>query len=323
MTYLKKSSSVWLVCVLIVAHAQALAIASNPADSVVSNGGAPTRGWCDTDDADHNIVRINGGYLGPSGYNATCASALFKYDMADAYGYPMMFLSYINDMTPFVSFGISRKINGFRANAGWIIQRDSGSPGYEVMGSGPGLGIVDPTSPFASTPQYITGDVNTMHAGGFYALTTYMGLNRVLYGATIDANAPGLIQAFGNAQCCPTSGTEVWRLQEDGHQHLGGAGASGTLSVENCGTGGPSIAGADNAFVITLGAGPPTASCTVTFKHAWSSTDLTCTFISETDNVNWKFAKVGGANAWTGVMLTANRPLTSASKVHGLCVGHV
>jgi hypothetical protein len=317
----KKTWPVLLLSVLMVAQPWTITMAANIADSVVSSGGAPTRGWCDTDDPDHNIVRINGGYLGPNGYNGTCARALFKYDMGDAYGYPLMFLSYINDAAPFVSFGVSRKINGIRANASWIIQRDSGPPGYEIVGPYAGAGVVDPTSPLASAPHYITSDVNTMNAGGFYGITTIIGLNRTLYIDTTDANAPGLIQAFGNAQCCPTSGAEVWRLQEDGHQHVGGAGATGTLSVHDCGTGSPSIVGADTAFVITLGSDP--TSCTVSFKHAWTSSDLTCTFISEADSVGWKFTKVGSAKSWTGVTFTASRTLTSFSKVHGLCVGHV
>lgn len=99
-------------------------------------------------------------------------------------------------------------------------------------------------------------------------------------------------------------------------------GLTGTISVSTCGSGSPTIAGADAAFVITLGTGTPTA-CTITFAATWVTSDITCVFISETDSVTWKFAKVGSANAWTAVTLTASAALTNASKIHGLCVGHV
>jgi hypothetical protein len=147
------------------------------------------------------------------------------------------------------------------------------------------------------------------------------------YGVPVNWFTPvPLFRAFGQTRTNLVSGmqygTMVYEMGDEGHSHIGGAYGSGSLTVSTCGTGSSTIAGADGAFVITLGTGNPT-ECTVTFHATWTSTDLTCTFISETDSVNWKFAKIGSANAWTGVTLTSSAALTNASKIHGVCVGHV
>ena len=144
-----------------------------------------------------------------------------------------------------------------------------------------------------------------------------------IYGVPTNLfTAMPLLVAFGNTNTTTSpwqSGSRVYQLDDTGHISTGGTVNPG---VSACGTGSPAITGKDSAFVITLGTGTPTA-CTVTFGSTWLSTDLTCTFISESDLVNWKFVKVGSANAWTGITLTSSAALTNASKIHGVCVGHV
>ena len=139
-------------------------------------------------------------------------------------------------------------------------------------------------------------------------------------GCTVGAR-PNLLRLYGEASCCGLRGTEVFRVEDNGHLHRGGTVGSG-LTVTSCGSGAPTITGSDSAFVITIGTDTPTA-CTVMFGTAWQSKDITCTFISESDAVNWKFSKVGSVNAWTGVTLGSSAVLTSGSKVHGVCLGHI
>jgi hypothetical protein len=294
---------------------------------VISTGGVPPGGYC-ADTAHGNSawngpvqLRMAAGNLGGNGYANTCSNFVFQYNQEDGFGMPFVIFNNNINADPQVALGVTRQNNGIRSNSLFILQKDSGPPGWDMFGSGPGLGVIDPTSVHARAGLLVTQDVSTAQVGMFYSATQFVGLNRTIY-AVSDATVPGLVSAYGNMLCCPTNGTEVWRLEDNGHQHVGGAHASGALSVSSCGEGNPSIAGGDNAFVITLGNGTPTA-CKVTFHTSWKSTDLTCTFISESDAVNWKFAKVGSANAWTGVILTASNTLTNGSKIHGVCIGHV
>jgi len=297
------------------------------ATEVISTGGVPAGGYCanltQTNSAWTGPVqlRMAAGNLGGNGYARTCHNFVLQYNQEDGFGMPFAIFNNNINGDPQVALGVTRQNNGIRSNSLFILQKDSGPPGWDMFGGGPGLGVIDPTSVHARAGLFVTQDVSTAQAGMFYSATQFVGLNRTIY-AVSDATVPGLVSAYGNMLCCPTNGTEVWRLEDNGHQHVGGAHASGVLSVSSCGEGSPSIAGGDNAFVITLGNGTPTA-CTVTFHTSWKSTDLTCTFISEIDAVGWRFAKVGSANAWTGVTLTASNTLTNGSKIHGVCIGHV
>jgi hypothetical protein len=298
-----------------------------PVQQIFSASGVPTGGYCA--DVTHGDSAWNGpvqlrmaaGNLNGNGYAMTCSNFVLQYNQENGFGMPFAIFNNNINSDPQVALGVTRQNNGIRSNSVFVIQKDSGPPGWDMFGSSPGLGYIDPTSVHAHAGLLVTQDVNTSQAGLFYSATQFIGLNRTIYTAT-DATAPGLVSAYGNMLCCPSTGTEVWRLEDNGHQHVGGAHASGTLSVSSCGTGSPSIAGSDSAFVITLGSGTPTA-CTVTFHTTWKSADLTCNFISESDAVGWKFAKVGTANAWSGVTLTASSTLTNESKIHGTCIGHV
>lgn len=203
-----------------------------------------------------------------------------------------------------------------------IIQNSGGwwtSGGFQ--GSGPNA-FVFGGNPYSASPLIVTTDVpRSAFAGATYGIATVFGCHRGNICTAGDTDAPDLLTLFGNASCCEITGTKVFTVEDNGHLHVGGAGLTGTLAVSTCGTS-PSIAGSDSAFTITLGTGTPSA-CTVTFKKAWTSADITCTFISETDGVMWRFAQVGGAGAWTGVTLTSSAALTNGSRVHGVCVGHL
>jgi len=254
------------------------------ATEVNSTSGVPAGGYCANTAFTNSAwtgpvqLRMAAGNLGGNGYASTCHNFVLQYNQEDGFGMPFAIFNNNINGHPQVALGVTRQNNGIRSNSLFILQKDSGPPGWDMFGGGPGLGYIDPTSVHARAGLFV--------------------------------------------RCCPSNGTEVWRLEDSGHQHIGGAHASGTLSVSSCGSGNPSIAGGDNAFVIALGNSTPTA-CTVTFHSTWKSTDLTCTFISESDAVGWKFAKVGSANAWTGVTLTASSALTNGSKIHGVCVGHI
>jgi len=297
------------------------------ATEVNSTSGVPAGGYCANTAFTNSAwtgpvqLRMAAGNLGGNGYASTCHNFILQYNQEDGFGMPFAIFNNNIGGYPQVALGVTRQNNGIRSNSLFILQKDSGPPGWDMFGGGPGLGYIDPISVHARAGLFVTQDVTTAQAGMFYSATQFIGLNRTIYAAS-DATVPGLVSAYGNMLCCPSNGTEVWRLEDSGHQHIGGAHASGTLSVSSCGSGNPSIAGGDNAFVIALGNGTPTA-CTLTFHSTWKSTDLTCTFISESDAVGWKFAKVGSANAWTGVTLTASSALTNGSKIHGVCVGHV
>ena len=255
-------------------------------------------------------VKLSGGNMGNGSY--TGANFLMACDTQDTSGRFFLLWNNDNATLPKTLFEIRR--NGYTYANGLSIQQTQTynqpvyyTPGQFNYGGGNiGWAALNVTSDVPSTALPVLGIFGMQSQYG----STYPPLIRA-YGQTSYSSGTGY-----------TSGTEVWSLADNGHVHLGGTGASGTLSVSICGTGSPTIAGADSAFVITLGTGTPTA-CTVTFKQTWTSTDLTCLFISETDSVNWKFAKVGSASAWTGITLTASAALTNASKIHGTCIGHV
>ena len=291
-----------------------LSLASHASgQELISNGGVPTGGYLP-----YNIdgslsakgcqVDLAGGNMGSGAYQG--ANFLMSCDTEDTSGRYMWITQNDNRDLPRTVFEVRR--NGFTYGNGLSIQQ-----------------TLAYNQPFYYTPYQFryngsigwaalnaTTDVpsNDFPVLGIWGMISQYGSTKpplALYYGQTTANGNGYVQ-----------GSLVYNLSDNGHIHLGGAYPSGSISVSSCGSGSPTIAGADTAFVITLGTGSPNA-CTVIFANSWGSSDLTCTFISESDLVNWKFAKVGSAKAWTGVTLTASVPLTNGSKIHGLCVGHV
>ena len=259
-----------------------------------------------------SFIKCAGGDMGSQaggGYNC-----LIQVDQSDQHGY---------------AFGIFMK-NGTQDAFPYFRVRKTGTTIMDAFNNQPNY-----VNTFYYTP-YIFGDpTDTYEEACTVCLTTNQNITAqntssvlAIYGTptNIFPSVLPLQRGYGNTTANKGTGrqvgTLVYQMGDEGHLHYGGAYGSGALIVSTCGTGSPKIAGADGAFVITLDTGTPT-SCTVMFHAIWTSTDLTCTFISDSDLVNWKFAKVGSVNAWTGVTLTASAPLTNASKIHGLCVGHV
>jgi hypothetical protein len=254
------------------------------------------------------LVDLAGGNMGSGSYQG--ANFLMSCDTEDTSGRYMWITQNDNRDLPRTIFEVRR--NGFTYGNGLSIQQTQAynqptfyTP-YQFRYNGSiGWAALNATTDVPSVDFPVLG---------IWGMVSQYGDTKpplALYYGQTTANGNGWVQ-----------GTLVYKLSDNGHIHLGGAYPSGSLSVSTCGTGSPTIAGADTAFVITLGTSTPT-SCTVTFNATWTSTDLTCTFISESDLVNWKFTKVGSANAWTGVTITASGPLTNGSKIHGVCVGHV
>jgi hypothetical protein len=210
-----------------------------------------------------------------------------------------------NDQQPHLIFDVDRA--GYTTAQGLrVVQQGCGQPTWMSYCASPSTGQI----------MLVMADL----PGATNGVVDIYGCPQNKYrGCTVGAR-PNLLRLYGQVLCCGLVGSEVLRVEDNGHMHRGGTVGPG-VAANSCGTGSPTITGHDSTFVVTLGTGTPTA-CTVIFGTAWQSTDLTCTFISETDAVGWKFTKAGSANAWTGITFTASSSLSDASKVHGVCVGH-
>jgi hypothetical protein len=325
---------------LIVANSGATGVVTlpaNPVGSLFSNGGAPP----DTGNIDggfypknYNLslansygswgteIKCAGGNLGNMG-GGIGTNCLIAYDDQNQTGSAFMVWNNSQVNQPHRIFSVER--SGYtRAQGLDIAQWDPGPPYYNKPQF-----WYSPTYP---TPTGTPGALNvtTDMPNAYAPVVGIWGIAQNRYGTSI---LPPLISLWGNNNISSSgylvgstdganvTANKVLEVADNGHMKVGGTASGSPISVSSCGTS-PTIAGKDNAFVVTLGTGTPSA-CTVTFGWAWDSTDFTCAFISETDLVNWKMAKVGSANAWTGVTFTASAALTNASKIHGTCIGHV
>ncbi len=84
-----------------------------------------------------------------------------------------------------------------------------------------------------------------------------------------------------------------------------------------CGTA-PSIAGTNNAMLITVGTGGVATSCTVTFGTAYVTNPPVCTANSDTDKVG-----LAVAPTTTTVVVSATAAFTASSKLNVLCLGRI
>ncbi len=329
-----------LMVLLIAASSSATGVltpAANPVSNIMSTGGVPK----DTGNIDGGFrpknfdlaltpsygswgteIKCAGGNMGSMG-GGIGTNCLFAYDQENQTGSVMLVWNNSNINQPHRIFSVDR--SGYtRAQGLDIAQWDAGPPYYNTPQF-----WYSPTYP---TPTGSPGALNvtTDMPNAYVPVVGIWGLPQNRYGSSV---LPPLLSLWGNNNISSsgylvgsTDGTnvtanKVMEVADNGHMKVGGTVSGSPLSVSTCGTS-PTIAGKDTAFVVTLGTGTPSA-CTVTFNWAWDSADITCTFISETDLVNWKFVKVGSANAWTGITFTASTALTNGSKIHGVCVGHV
>jgi hypothetical protein len=286
-----------------------------PASRLLSSGGMPATGYV----PDNNVSGVfapsteytncAGGALLTTG--ATGSRCLITFNInysngGDGLGSLLRVWNNDNNQQPHLIFDVDRA--GFTTAQGLrILQQGCGAPHWMSYCA----------SPSSAQVMLVMADV----PGSTNGVVDIYGCPGNKYGGCVLGNRPNLLRLYGQTICCGLAGTEVLRVEDNGHMHRGGTAGPG-IAAGSCGTGSSTIAGSDSTFVVTLGTGNPTA-CTVIFGTAWKSTDITCTFISETDAVGWKFTKAGSANAWTGITLTASSSLTDASKVHGVCVGHM
>lgn len=301
----------------------AWAVPLNPADILLSNEGVPNvpdsngnKGFLpnNTNSAPNpSFVDCAGGSMGPSagrGYNC-----LIQVDQDDATGYILGVFYKAGTNNAFPVFRIAREGQSIF---------DSVNIQPNIIESGVYWNPYRFSDPTHMYQENCTLCITNNSNAGIHGADTIAGI----YGVPVNKfpTVMPLLTLFGQTQTNDSIGLQwglpVLKIGDEGHQHIGGAYAGGLLEVSSCGAGSPSIAGADGAFVVTVDMGSPTA-CTVTFHAMWTSTDITCNFISETDFVSWKFSKVGSANAWTGITFRSSGPLTSGSKIHGICVGHV
>lgn len=93
---------------------------------------------------------------------------------------------------------------------------------------------------------------------------------------------------------------------------------TGTVPVIGaCGTS-PSVAGNDNAMLVTVGTGGVATSCAVTFSAAWTTNAPICVAQNDTDRVAYSIV-----TSTTAVTVTATAAFTASSHFHILCTGRL
>ncbi len=173
-----------------------------------------------------------------------------------------------------------------------------------------------------SSPTVITtgDDLVTISGHGYVGNTnTYREAARITFDSvgTISDAANGIggdIKFSTQKQGVDTSPAERFRIDQNGHA-LTVAGTANTPSMGSCGTS-PSVAGTDNAMLVTVGTGGSATSCAISFGSTWATNAPNCVAQNDTDIVAYKIATTTG-----GVTISASAAFTASSKFHVLCMG--
>lgn len=157
--------------------------------------------------------------------------------------------------------------------------------------------------------------------------------------ANFSAQFSGANGQTGNLiQAVNYSGTNVFNVNPNGSVGIGTATPSEALDVysghllarggstpttfSGCGTS-PSASGSDNSFLLTYGAGTPTAACTITFGTAWTTAPKSCVLtpglaataaVMQTDQV------FVSSISTTKLVISSTTSLPASSKLYVQCM---
>lgn len=131
-------------------------------------------------------------------------------------------------------------------------------------------------------------------------------------GIELHGGPPGGAGSYGDITF---HGADRFMVADCDEQHLRfGGGAAPTISAGG-GTGG-TIAGRDQAFIVTMGTGSPT-SVTVSFANTWTTAPVVTCMTTKT-GVTLSLTAV----STTSVQITSSAAWSSSDKLHVICMGY-
>lgn len=131
---------------------------------------------------------------------------------------------------------------------------------------------------------------------------------------TLQPGTKGGSGTDGNIVLVAAAGSTVFKLVSAEEHVVVSGGAAPTISAGG-GTG-ATIAGRDQAFIVTMGTGSPT-SVTVTFAKAWTTAPVVTALTSKT-GVTLSLTAV----STTSVQITSSAAWSSSDKLHVHCMGY-
>lgn len=173
----------------------------------------------------------------------------------------------------------------FGGSSVFAVRRDGA-----ILGNGAGyVGEWNATSGFKTTTGYVVVGGNLFFGSGTDAVMQRNAAN------TVSVLKSTTVSDFGDLRV----------------RYYLSSGSTPTMGA--CGTS-PSVAGTDEAMLVTVGTGGSATSCAVTFGNASTTNAPVCHAQSDTDIVAYKIV-----TTTTTVTVTASAAFTASSKLHILC----